>query len=632
MVKRILAFLISFSLLLCVFPANAAKSGKKARTATVSFNPALLDWRDPAFSYTTKGKNKPEKGYQLPSDKMGQVLKVKTVAGGWTQLVTDDDGDFSFTVDTDQMKTDSFNLVVWRYRDVDGDRNLKQTDVLHYESEEGLTTCVIHDVYAGETLYWYEDKDSVKGGHLVSTYLLMVCPGDCTQEKQEVTWELEDQAFRAVASDDGLNGQPVIRETPKAGDKFVMGWYEQDNNLNNGRERIEWTVLEVNKKKDQVLVISSLALDCVLYHPSRSVVSWQNSSIRNWLNFDFEMTALSSAERACIIPQKIAGGTDDVTMLDAKQVNKYKLAKSGCLVSEYAAHKDKPVNVAENGRGCWWVRENKTRSGGWTSFVGRHGKVYKTNYTTSADNGVRPAMLLSLSALKNCRLGPDFTVMIGEVVDASNPTQKLSGAKVTINGSAMITDARGRFALEVTSGEHAYQAAKSGYISAEGSFRVQAGSQSVYTIPLCKKMEKNEYRVVLTWGLNPVDLDSHLSGETENGSDYHVFYHQLKADGGKALLEWDDVDSYGPETTHFFTYSGRSYTFSIHDYTNRASSNSGKMASSGARVVVYHADSEIASFDVPDEPGTVWNVFRVENGTLTPINRMTYCEDPRGVR
>lgn len=626
MKRRLLALLTILALMTGCIPVNAAQNNNDA------LNPALLDWSRPAYSYTTKGSKKAEKGYSLKPEMVGQVLKVKTTNGGWTKLEYAEEGDYSFTVDTDQMKTDSFNLLVWRYRDEEGNQDLKQTDTLHYESENGIVTQVIHDVYADETLFWYANDDNYRGGYLASTLVMSVSPGDCTQEKQEVTWELVENAWRPVAEEDSLTGQPILKQIPEAGDTFVMGRYEQDNITDNGRERIEWTVLEVNEQKDQVLVISTMALDCILYHPSRSVVSWGNCSIRNWLNFDFKQYSLSAAEQACIIPQKVSGVMDEVTMLDAKQIQKYKQDKSGCLVTEYAANKDKPVNVAENGRGCWWVREDKTRSGGWISFVGRHGKVYKKNYTTTADNGVRPVMMLSLSALMSTPLGPDFTVLTGEVADASNPTVKLEGATVVIAGQTVTTDAHGRFALEAEAGDYPYHAECGGYISADGTFTVRAGSQTVYTIPMCRKMAENEYRVVLTWGLNPADLDSHLNGKTENGSAYHVFYHNLKEDGGKALLEWDDTDSYGPETTHFFAYPGREYVFSIHDYTNRANRNCDKMAQSGAKVTVYREDAEIASFSVPDADGTVWTVFSVRDEVLTPINQTGYCEDPRQVR
>lgn len=619
MIKRFACALAALLLLLSSFGMNAL--------AEDTANPLLADWSRPAYTYSTKGRRSAENGYQLPADQAGQVMWVTSAAGEWTQLTALEAGDYSFSVDTDQLAGDSLTFTVWRYRDREGNNDLKKTDTLRFGSGQGVVTQVIHDVYESEILYW---QLSDNGGN--QAFLFMVSPGNCSQAKQEITWEIEEGLFSPLAPDDGLNGQPIITRTPRTGDTILMGWYEQDNNFDNGRERIEWTVLDVNESKDELLVISKMALDCILYHPSRISVKWVDSAIRNWLNFDFAMASLSSGELDCIVPQKVATDWDTVTMLDEKQIKKYKLDSNGCLVSEYAANKELPVNVAENGRGCWWVREDQTRSGGWTSFVGRHGKVYGSNYTTSADNGVRPAMKLSISALKNCRLGPDFIVLLGEVVDASNPSRKLSGTHIAVNGRSLTTDQHGRFVLDADPGDYAYRATRSDYITAEGTFTVRAGRSNVFTVPMCRKMAENEYRVVLTWGLNPADLDSHLNGRTENGSSYHVFYVQLRQDGGKALLEWDDIDSFGPETTHFFAYPGSDYTFSVHDYTNRASGSSDRMARSGARVVVYHADAELASFSVPDGAGTVWDVFTVRDGQMYPINQMSFCSDPRQVR
>ena len=619
--KRFLCALLSLVLALSFLPAAVrAEDGGPV-------HPLLADWSAPSWSGNTKGKKTPEKALAVPADRAGRVLRLQNVPGEWAQMVAAEDGDYSFSVDTDRLAPGAMELVIWRYRDAGSDKDLKRTDTLRFESGRGIVTRVIHDVYAGETLFWvrYDPGD-------IREYTLMVTPGDCLQQKSEEPAEQAETAYIPLAADDGLNGTPVITETPKAGDTFYMGWYEQDNDFTNGRERIEWTVLEVNAKKDEMLVISSLALDCILYHPSRIVVKWADSAIRNWLNFDFALTSLSSGERACIISQKVGTDWDTVTMLDANQIKKYKLDKNGCLVSDYAANKEKPVNIAENGRGCWWVRENQTRKGGWVSFVGRHGKVYKTNYTTSSDNGVRPAMKLSISALKECRLGPDFAVLLGEAVDASNPTVKLAGITVSVGGRSVTTDRHGRFALDLDPGVYSWSASCPDYIDASGTWTLGAGSSAVLQIPLCRKMAENEYRVVLTWGLNPADLDSHLNGVSAGGSAYHVYYSQLRQDGGSALLEWDDTSSWGPETTHFRAYPGASYTFSVHDFTNRSRTSGDAMAQSGAVVVVYHADAELARFEVPPEAGTVWTVFTVRDGELTPVNRMGWCEDPARVR
>lgn len=204
----------------------------------------------------------------------------------------------------------------------------------------------------------------------------------------------------------GASAQTLVTGVPKAGDTFRMGYYEQDDNFANGREPIEWTVLAVDQKKDTVLVISTMALECLTYHPYRAAVKWPDAYLRLWLNYGFAQTAFSGAELGCILPTKNDGALDLVTMLDEKQIKKYDLAPDGCPVTPYAEHRG--VNVAEdNGLGCWWVRTAQAKSDGKVKFVGRHGKVYFSNYTTTSDNGIRPAMTLRLSALQTCEFLPD---------------------------------------------------------------------------------------------------------------------------------------------------------------------------------------------------------------------------------
>lgn len=172
-----------------------------------------------------------------------------------------------------------------------------------------------------------------------------------------------------------------------------------------------------------------------------------------------------------------------------------------------------------------------------------------------------------------------------------------------------------------------YTVEHSDYITISDSFIATGGQQSI-VIPVSRRMAWNEYRVVLTWGASPRDLDSHLWGSTEGGSSYHVFYSDLRSDSGKALLEWDDITSYGPETTHFLAYPGKSYAFSIHDYTNRGRTHTNAMANSGAKVVVYRGNEMIGIYEVPADDGTVWKVFTVYDNEITPVNTMSYCSDP----
>lgn len=74
---------------------------------------------------------------------------------------------------------------------------------------------------------------------------------------------------------------PVIpwAKTVKVGDYVKFGSYEQDNNTANGKEPIEWFVLDV--QNGNALLISRYALEVMMFSGS---TNWKNSQLRNWLN------------------------------------------------------------------------------------------------------------------------------------------------------------------------------------------------------------------------------------------------------------------------------------------------------------------------------------------------------------
>ena len=54
----------------------------------------------------------------------------------------------------------------------------------------------------------------------------------------------------------------------------------------------------------------------------------------------------------------------------------------------------------------------------------------------------------------------------------------------------------------------------------------------------------------------------------------------------------------------------------MHDYTNRGDTNSSALGISGARVELYRGGDMIARYNVPNQPGTLWTVFELENDQL----------------
>ncbi len=141
-------------------------------------------------------------------------------------------------------------------------------------------------------------------------------------------------------------------------------------------------------------------------------------------------------------------------------------------------------------------------------------------------------------------------------------------------------------------------------------------------------------QVKLSWGATPYDLDSHLTGPAASNNRFHVFYSQKSRENSN--LDRDDTDSYGPETTTIDLSAGEDgiYRYSVHNYSNRGSSSSNAMASSGAQVEVYMGGVLKYTFYVPDEYGTLWTVFEYDSntGVLTAINSMSYESSPFSVQ
>jgi M6 family metalloprotease-like protein len=150
------------------------------------------------------------------------------------------------------------------------------------------------------------------------------------------------------------------------------------------------------------------------------------------------------------------------------------------------------------------------------------------------------------------------------------------------------------------------------------------------TVRVNLQVPVGQTRIGLSWGAEPADLDSHLTGPDGYGDRFHVYFWNLSSES--ASLDHDDTTSYGPETTTVFSQQAGVYRFSVHDYTDRWETYSTALATSGATVTVYRNEGIVATFRVPQSPGTLWTVFEMDGQTITPVNRMGYTVYPDDVQ
>ena len=190
----------------------------------------------------------------------------------------------------------------------------------------------------------------------------------------------------------------------KVGDYVFFGAYEQDNNTANGKENIEWLVLEV--KDGKALVTSKYALDCKPYNTSYTDVTWENCTLRRWLNNDFINAAFSAEEKSMIPTVTVSadnnpdystnpGNTtqDQVFLLSITEANKYFSSDSArqCKPTEYAVAGGASVS-SSNGNCWWWLRSPGMYQ--WdAALVLNDGGVYKSGDAGVIDShAVRPAL------------------------------------------------------------------------------------------------------------------------------------------------------------------------------------------------------------------------------------------------
>ena len=201
-----------------------------------------------------------------------------------------------------------------------------------------------------------------------------------------------------------------------------------------------------------------------------------------------------------------------------------------------------------------------------------------------------------------------------------------SGAVV----DTVTTDAEGNYSIELPRGYYTATYSVDVYFThVENVMSLSMESGIPQTAVLNPAdMSEGEYRVVLTWGETPSDLDSHLYGQTETSDEmFHVYFadkQYIENGAVVAELDVDDVTSYGPETVTIIrdVAPGSVYRYSVHDFTNGGVSESYEMSNSGATVKVYKGTTLLRTYNVPgNTPGYIWNVFELNgDGIITSFN------------
>jgi hypothetical protein len=231
--------------------------------------------------------------------------------------------------------------------------------------------------------------------------------------------------------------------------------------------------------------------------------------------------------------------------------------------------------------------------------------------------------LLQLTAFSMLFYGMNLSAQNGidvQILSATIKDQKIDGATVILqkNGEQSVTgttNALGQVHLDSSFPNDAAAlliVKKPGYSNLV--VKCPCAGMTYAISPVMKNLDG--LRVVLNWGAEPADLDSHIVYP-----DNHVYFSKMK--GTDALLDVDDTTSYGPETiTVERKHEGERYVYAVHNYSEREKLNSTSLSASQAKVFVYIGQTLVRTYYIPqNKVGNLWTVFAVtEAGEFQDFN------------
>ena len=212
-------------------------------------------------------------------------------------------------------------------------------------------------------------------------------------------------------------GQIYSTPTGERYEYVVFGHYEQDVHDENGPEPIEWFILD--EQDGKLLLVSRYILDGKKYNEEETAVSWENCTLRAWLNSDFLNAAFSAEEQAAISDTTVINGVDSYTgkdfgndtvdkvfLLSVEECMKYFRGDSNidsyfyfAILNDISECKGPTRYAATNDVGSgWWGRSSEPDSTK-AIYVNSYDALDLNISVTEEKNGVRPAIWVDKEAV-----------------------------------------------------------------------------------------------------------------------------------------------------------------------------------------------------------------------------------------
>lgn len=211
--------------------------------------------------------------------------------------------------------------------------------------------------------------------------------------------------------------------TVNVGDNIFFGSYEQDNKSSNGKEPIEWRILNIDG--DKALLISEKALDCRKYTDVSARCSWSDCTLRSMLNGNFLPSAFTEREISYIYTSTISSELFDISendrsmtqtetqdrifLLSYDEVERYfaNMSKK-CEPTAYAKAQGRVSadDYPEDQNTCSWLLRSHNESAYAVANVYDSGAFYRYD-DIGREFAIRPAMWVNIRNLMANRIIED---------------------------------------------------------------------------------------------------------------------------------------------------------------------------------------------------------------------------------
>ena len=155
-----------------------------------------------------------------------------------------------------------------------------------------------------------------------------------------------------------------------------------------------------------------LCKGCKKYHKDYKSITWEECTLRTWLNGSFLNAAFSAEEQKQILTTIVSADenpsystnpgnntSDKIFLLSITEVNKYFSSDYARQCKPTAYAKEQGCYIEFSNENCWWLLRSPGDNQFFAAYVFFDGSVNTAgNYVADSSSAIRPALWIDLEA------------------------------------------------------------------------------------------------------------------------------------------------------------------------------------------------------------------------------------------